>query len=340
MADHKAPTSVTIASTEEETAFSAFIHKHWKTGLTVILAIGAGVMIRQYMQSKTVEKVDASWNRLAEAVSFEGMIQPQSADLLADMAVELQGQDAAPWAKAIEIGARMGEGDLEGAQNALSELEAGWPDHDVVTRPWPDGEGGTAPLPQQVRSRIQALADFEAGLTSLKENAPLPEGSPQVRLETSAGPIVVGLYQDRAPLHVENFLKHCRSNFYDGTRFHRVMADFMIQGGDPNSKDADKPETWGQGGPDPDYTVPAEITDLKHFKYVFAAAKNPTEVDSSGSQFYITVGDPHHLDGQHTVYGVVVSGQEVVDQIAAGEPSEENAERPKDPVILESTVVL
>ena len=75
MADHKAPTSVTIASTEEETAFSAFIHKHWKTGLTVILAIGAGVMIRQYMQSKTVEKVDASWNRLAEAVSFEETTQ-------------------------------------------------------------------------------------------------------------------------------------------------------------------------------------------------------------------------------------------------------------------------
>ena len=335
MADHKAPTSVTIASTEEETAFSAFVRQYWKMGLGILVAISAGVLFRQWRQTEATKAVDASWARLGEVVNFEGIIQPESAGVLADMAAELQDKDAGPWAKAIEAGARVKDGDWQGAEAALAELEAGWPDHDLVTRVRSLGGGKSATLPQALRTRIQALQAFEDGLTGLESNPELPEGSPRVRLETSAGSIVLGLYAEKAPRHVENFLKHCREGYYDGTRFHRVIADFMIQGGDPNSKDEEAKDSWGQGGPG--YTVPAEITELKHFTYVLAAAKNPSEVDSSGSQFYITVADRHDLDGVHTVYGVVLEGADVCDTIAAGAVT---GDRPDEPVLLQSTAVL
>jgi len=145
----------------------------------------------------------------------------------------------------------------------------------------------------------------------------------------------VGLYAKKTPLHTENFLRLCREGYYDGTRFHRVIADFMIQGGDPNSRNADAPETWGQGGPET--TIPAEITDLKHFKYVLAAAKKGTDVDSSGSQFYITTGEAHHLDGVHTVFGLVLEGKDVVDAIGSAPVT---GDRPDEPVVLLGTDVL
>lgn len=332
---HKAPTAVTIASTEAESDFQEFVQRHWKTGLTIFLAAAAGVLLLQYRRSQSRAAVDASWDRLGEVVSFQGMAQPQSPQALADMARELDGKDAAPWAKALEVGAFLREDDFQGAQTALNELETGWPQHDLVRLPWPDGLGETAPLPQQLRSRIEAMKAWEEAHPSLRENPPLPEDAPRVQLTTSAGNIVLGLYSDKAPRHVENFLKLCRAGYYDGTRFHRVIAGFMVQGGDPNSRNADAPETWGLGGPDE--KIPAELTDLKHFPYVLAAAKTGADVDSSGSQFYVTLAAAHHLDGQHTVFGKVLEGQDVVDAIGAGSVT---GDRPDEPVVIESTQVL
>ncbi|MCC6865044.1 MAG: peptidylprolyl isomerase [Ignavibacteria bacterium] len=132
-----------------------------------------------------------------------------------------------------------------------------------------------------------------------------------VVMKTSMGDIEIELFEKDAPLHVANFKKLVKSGFYEGTTFHRVIPGFMIQGGDPNSKDNDKSND-GQGGPG--YTIPAEIK-AKHEIGSIAGARlsdavNPKK-ESSGSQFYIVTGDASHLDGQYTVFGKVIKGMDV-----------------------------
>ncbi|HWA05578.1 MAG TPA: peptidylprolyl isomerase [Ignavibacteria bacterium] len=132
-----------------------------------------------------------------------------------------------------------------------------------------------------------------------------------VVLKTSMGDIEIELNEKDAPLHVANFKKLVKSGFYEGTTFHRVIPGFMIQGGDPNSKDNDRSND-GQGGPG--YTIQAEIKG-KHEKGSIAGARlgdavNPKK-ESSGSQFYIVTGEASHLDGQYTVYGKVTKGMDI-----------------------------
>lgn len=134
-------------------------------------------------------------------------------------------------------------------------------------------------------------------------------------IETTLGNITIQLYDEVAPKHSQNFKKLIKENYYNGTTFHRVIPGFMIQGGDPNSKNADK-STHGTGGPG--YTIEAEIGE-SHDRGVIAAARqgdyvNP-EKRSSGSQFYITVEDAKFLDGQYSVFGKVLEGMEVADKI-------------------------
>ncbi|MEW6044564.1 MAG: peptidylprolyl isomerase [Thermoproteota archaeon] len=132
-------------------------------------------------------------------------------------------------------------------------------------------------------------------------------------ISTNFGDIVIALKPEVAPKTVENFVKLAESKFYDGTLFHRIIPDFMIQGGDPNTISG-PPGTWGTGGPG--YTIPAEISDLKHTKYMVSMARGQA-IDSAGSQFFIMVGDAPWLDGEYTIFGEVIDGQEVVDQIAS-----------------------
>ena len=148
----------------------------------------------------------------------------------------------------------------------------------------------------------------------------LPE-EPVFDIVTNLGTIKVKLYKG-TPKHRENFARLALSGYYDGLLFHRVINGFMIQGGDPYTRDTSKVELYGQGGPD--YTVPAEIVpEYKHIKGALAAARrsdaaNPMR-ESSGSQFYL-VQDPGncaHLDGAYTVFGETVSGLNVIDKIAA-----------------------
>lgn len=172
-----------------------------------------------------------------------------------------------------------------------------------------------------------------------------------VKISTNKGEVVIRLYNE-TPLHRDNFIKLTKEKFFDGTLFHRVIKAFMIQGGDPNSKDAKPEQSLGNGGPK--YTIPAEFNDnLFHKKGVLAAARegdasNPLKA-SSGSQFYIvqgkvwndstlnltetnrlkfklpewqrevykSIGGSPHLDRNYTVFGEVVSGLEMVDNIAA-----------------------
>lgn len=138
-----------------------------------------------------------------------------------------------------------------------------------------------------------------------------------VVIETSMGEISILLADDKAPKHAANFRKLAKEGLYAGTTFHRVIPGFMIQGGDPNSKDDDRTND-GLGGPT--YNIDAEIG-LLHERGVIAAARQGDPVNperkSNGSQFYITVAAAHFLDGQYSVFGKVIKGMEVVDKIVA-----------------------
>lgn len=150
------------------------------------------------------------------------------------------------------------------------------------------------------------------------EEAPIIPTEDVVEMTTPFGNMYIWLYK-ATPLHRENFLKLSKDGFFNNTTFHRVIPNFMIQGGDPNSKDADI-NNDGTGGPG--YTIPAEIRDsIKHERGVLAAARmgdavNPTRA-SSGSQFYISVSTAgtKGLDNQYTVFGYVMKGIEYADSI-------------------------
>ncbi|MGD0017417.1 MAG: peptidylprolyl isomerase [Verrucomicrobiia bacterium] len=136
-------------------------------------------------------------------------------------------------------------------------------------------------------------------------------------IETKFGKIVVEFYEKDAPKTVANFIKLAKEGFYNGTTFHRVIPGFMIQGGDPLSKTADR-QNHGSGGPG--YTVPAEIK-RDHKRGTVATARlgdaaNPTRA-SSGSQFFINVKDNGSLNGGYTVFGNVIAGMDVADKIVA-----------------------
>jgi peptidyl-prolyl cis-trans isomerase B (cyclophilin B) len=127
------------------------------------------------------------------------------------------------------------------------------------------------------------------------------------------GEITLKFFPDVAPNHVKNFITLARQKFYDGTTFHRVIPGFMIQGGDPNSKNPDR-STHGMGGPG--YRVKAEFSSRPHRRGVLSMARS-NDPDSAGSQFFICVADAHSLDWQYTVFGEVVSGMEVADKIVS-----------------------
>ena len=130
-------------------------------------------------------------------------------------------------------------------------------------------------------------------------------------IKTSFGNIKFNLMSDIAPETVRNFSQLAKSGFYDGTLFHRIIPGFMIQGGDPNTKNPDK-STWGQGGPG--YNLKAEFNSRSHLRGIVSMAR-ATDPDSAGSQFFIVTSDSTFLDRQYTVFGEVVDGMEVADKI-------------------------
>ncbi len=133
-------------------------------------------------------------------------------------------------------------------------------------------------------------------------------------MQTPHGEIVIKFFPDLAPKHVESFKKLAKDGFYDGTAFHRVIPGFMIQGGDPNSKNADARHSHGTGGPG--YSIPAEFSDRKHTRGTLSAARSQ-DPNSAGSQFFLCVADSPWLDGQYSIFGEVVSGMEAADKIVA-----------------------
>jgi peptidyl-prolyl cis-trans isomerase B (cyclophilin B) len=160
---------------------------------------------------------------------------------------------------------------------------------------------------------------------ALPANPSHPSAAREVAvMETSEGTMVIEFWPEVAPKTVENFKKLARQGFYDGTTFHRIIKGFMIQGGDPNTKDPSKETLYGQGGPG--YKIKAEFNDRPHVKGVLSMARS-RDPDSAGSQFFICHGVAKGLDGQYTAFGKLIKGEDVLDKIAntpvtrGGEPT-------------------
>ena len=135
---------------------------------------------------------------------------------------------------------------------------------------------------------------------------------PSGKIETNFGNIEFKLLPELAPEHVRNFTKLAQSGFYDGTLFHRVIPGFMIQGGDPNTKDPNSKGSWGMGGPG--YTINAEFNSRSHLRGIISMARS-TDPNSAGSQFFIVTSDSTFLDREYTVFGEVTSGMDIADKI-------------------------
>jgi len=132
-------------------------------------------------------------------------------------------------------------------------------------------------------------------------------------IKTTEGDMVVEFWTDAAPKTIENFKTLAKKGFYDGTCFHRVIKGFMIQGGDPLTKDPAKEGAWGTGGPG--YQIKAEFNDHPHKRGVLSMARS-NDPDSAGSQFFICHGDPGFLDHQYTTFGKLIKGDDVLEKIA------------------------
>lgn len=237
-----------------------------------------------------------------------------------------------------------------------------------------DGKDSEATNP---RHRYNQSGVYEVALTAIDEKGKSKTTKQQVeitppqrclvQIETSMGTMVAELY-DATPQHQDNFVKLIEQKFYDGLLFHRVIDGFMLQGGDPNSRDAPPGQTLGSGGPG--YTIPAEFVDsLAHVKGALAAARtNNPQKASSGSQFYIVhgrevteaelnqqegrsdfryptsvrqdyleLGGTPFLDQGYTVFGRVIEGLDVIDKIAA--VATLPGDRPKEDVAMKITLI-
>jgi len=157
----------------------------------------------------------------------------------------------------------------------------------------------------------------------------------QATLRTNKGDITLEFLENDAPKTVENFLKLAKSGFYDGTKFHRVIKGFMIQGGDPQTKDDALASRWGTGGPG--YTFADEIH-ANNSNDIGTIAMANAGPNTNGSQFFINTADNNFLDSKHTVFGKVTAGMDVVSAIESADTNE--MDKPLEPLVIESVTVV
>ncbi len=156
-----------------------------------------------------------------------------------------------------------------------------------------------------------------------------------VELETDLGTIAIRFYPDVAPNHVRNFIDRAEGGDYDGTKFHRIIPGFVIQGGDPNTRSGD-PSTWGTGGSGPG--VKAEFSSVHHGRGILSMARS-ADPDSAQSQFFICVDDADSLDNKYSVFGKVTSGMDVVDKIVTGPAGGHRGDQAMKPVAIKKATV-
>lgn len=169
---------------------------------------------------------------------------------------------------------------------------------------------------------ILAVASVNA-----EEQKPMNSAKEVAVIKTSEGEMVAEFWPEVAPNTVENFKKLARSGFYDGTAFHRIVKGFMIQGGDPLTKDPAKESRYGTG--DPGYKIKAEFNDRSHERGVLSMARS-SDPDSAGSQFFICLANVSRLDHQYTTFGKIIKGDDILGKIGDTEvTTSDSGERSK-----------
>ena len=186
---------------------------------------------------------------------------------------------------------------------------------------------------------VALLSTVVSAAEEKKETSPMSTSNEVAVIKTNEGEMVVQCWTDAAPDTIQNFKKLARQGFYDGSIFHRIVKGFMIQGGDPNSKDPAKESSYGQGGPG--YQIKAEFNNHSHDRGVISMARGP-DPDSAGSQFFICLAPVRRLDGQYTTFGKMIKGDDVLDKIG-NTPVEGNAQgemsKPTKRVVIESVKI-
>ena len=172
------------------------------------------------------------------------------------------------------------------------------------------------------------------GKKEVKTITPPPDLGPRAIIKTKFGDMEIKFYPEVAPKHVENFIALAKSGFYNGTIFHRVIPGFMIQGGDPNTKESLKRDVYGQGGPG--YTIKAEFSDTPHKRGTVSMAR-AADPDTAGSQFFIVVEDSRYLDRKYTAFGEVTKGIGVADKIV--NEARDDRDNPNQRVEMTVTIV-
>ncbi len=180
-----------------------------------------------------------------------------------------------------------------------------------------------------------ALATAEETNKTTAKTETKPAAKEVAVIKTTEGEMVLEFYPELAPKHVENFKTLAKKGYYDGQCFHRVIPGFMIQGGDPNTKDEAKKSSWGMGGPG--YTVKAEFSSKHHARGILSMART-SDPDTAGSQFFICHADAGNLDNQYTVFGNLIKGFDVLDKIAT--TPTEAANRPVKRMAIESVKIV
>jgi cyclophilin family peptidyl-prolyl cis-trans isomerase len=208
--------------------------------------------------------------------------------------------------------------------------EAGTPDSVVSSDP---SAASTASAEQKSPSAQGAGGLSKTASPGVK--AP-KAGDPVAIITTNHGRIVVRFFQDKAPGHVKNFVTLANKKFYDGTKFHRVIPNFMIQGGDPNTKPGgEKNGPPGTGGPG--YSIAAEFNDIKHTAGILSMARSQ-DPNSAGSQFFIMHSEYPSLDNQYSVFGQVLEGMDVVEKIV-NLPKDDN-DMPTQPAVMQTVRIV
>jgi len=323
MAQHKAPTAVTIAATSEKSGLALFVEKYWKFGAVFSLAITAIVLFRVSQAESEREILIKGWDSLMAVATRDSMgALTGSPEELRTIAERDSQTQAAPWALFIAAKSALEKHDFEAAKTNLERLRTSYPEHPLLKQTFALGASGAQLSAADVLgTRIESLRSWTSVHEGLFQNPAPPADAPRVRLNT-----------DQAPKHAENFLKLAKEGFYAGTKFHAVRKGSWIQGGDPNTKEADVTK-WGLGATETG--IELEQNSLHHFAGTLSMWKKPGDAQSSGCQFVITTAAAHSLDGQNVVFGKVIEGLDVLSKVEEAKLVE-NTERPEDPTVLQS----
>lgn len=223
------------------------------------------------------------------------------------------------------------EAGKEGTPNEPPPAEA--PAEEPAAPPAPAADADPGPL------KIEMGADGKPA-TAAADYKPVKDGETVAVLTTNYGHIILSFFPNKAPNHVKNFLELAKSGFYNGTKFHRVIPGFMVQGGDPNSKDDDRGNdgTGGNVVNGKEKNVKAEFNDVKFTPGILGMARSQSP-DSASSQFFIMVAPYPSLDGQYTAFGQVVSGMDVAEKIVALPRDTADNPLPENPAVLQKVEV-